>query len=68
MKPPSQRTFRLAKDLLDVATVPNPKWNALTLATELKDKQRRGIQHDSAQGENARPLVSKAFYADESVV
>jgi ornithine carbamoyltransferase len=60
MKPPSQRTSPLAKDLLDVATVPKAEVERLlTLAAELKDKQRRGIQHDLLKGKTLGLLFQK---------
>ena len=37
----------------------------LTLAAELKDKQRRGIQHDLLKGKTLGLLFQKAFYPDE---
>ena len=69
MTPLPQRTTRLAKDLLDVAAVPKGEVERLlTLAAALKKKQRRGIAHALAQGENPRAPVSKAVNADESIV
>src|SRR5512134_675100 len=60
MKLPSQRTSPLAKDLLDVATVPKAEVERLlTLAAGLKDKQRRGIQHDLLKGKTLGLLFQK---------
>ncbi|HEU4505987.1 MAG TPA: ornithine carbamoyltransferase [Nitrospira sp.] len=60
MKLPSQRTSPLAKDLLDVATVSKAEVERLlTLAAELKDKQRRGIQHDLLKGKTLGLLFQK---------
>ena len=60
MKPPLQRTMGLAKDLLDVAAVPKSEMEALlALASDLKDKQRRGIPHPLLQGKTLGLLFQK---------
>jgi ornithine carbamoyltransferase len=60
MKPPSQRTSSLAKDLLDVAAVPKAAVEQLlTLAAELKAKQQRGIRHDLLNGKTLGLLFQK---------
>ena len=60
MKPPSQRTSRLAKDLLDVGAVSKAEVERLlVLATELKTKQRRGIPHPLLKGKTLGLLFQK---------
>ena len=60
MKPPLQRTSRLAKDLLDVAAVPKAEVERLlTLAAELKDKHRRGVAHPLLKGKTLGLLFQK---------
>lgn len=50
----------LAKDLLDVAAVPKSEMEALlALASDLKDKQRRGIPHPLLQGKTLGLLFQK---------
>ena len=52
--------MRLAKDLLDVAAVPKSEMEALlALASDLKDKQRRGIPHPLLQGKTLGLLFQK---------
>jgi len=60
MTSPSQRTSRIAKDLLDVATVSKAEIESLlTLAAELKEKQHRGIAHPLLQGKTLGLLFQK---------
>lgn len=60
MKSPSQRTSGLAKDLLDVAAVSKAEVESLlTLATQLKDKQQRGIAHPLLEGKTLGLLFQK---------
>jgi ornithine carbamoyltransferase len=60
MTPPSQRTLRLAKDLLDVAAVPKAVVERLlALAADLKDKQRRSMPHDLLKGKTLGLLFQK---------
>ena len=60
MTSPSQRTSRIAKDLLDVAAVSKAEIESLlTLAAELKEKQHRGIAHPLLQGKTLGLLFQK---------
>src|ERR1044072_8259460 len=60
MKTPLQRASRLAKDLLDVATVPKAEVERLlTLAAELKHRQRGGIPHPLLKGKTLGLLFQK---------
>ena len=60
MKLPLRRTVGLGKDLLDVAAVPKIEMEALlALASDLKDKQRRGIPHPLLQGKTLGLLFQK---------
>jgi ornithine carbamoyltransferase len=60
MKSPLQRTFPLAKDLLDVVAVPKDEVERLlTLAAELKDKHRRGVPHPLLKGKTLGLLFQK---------
>jgi ornithine carbamoyltransferase len=60
MKTPLQRASRLAKDLLDVATVPKAEVDRLlTLAADLKKKQRLGIPHPLLKGKTLGLLFQK---------
>jgi ornithine carbamoyltransferase len=60
MKTPLQRTSRLAKDLLDVGAVPRSEVERLlTLAADLKNKQRRGIAHPLLKGRTLGLLFQK---------
>src|ERR1044072_2016148 len=60
MKTPLQRASRLAKDLLDVATVPKAEVDRLlTLAADLKKKQRLGIPHPLLKGKTLVLLFQK---------
>ncbi len=60
MKTPLQRASRLAKDLLDVAAVPKAEVDRLlTLAADLKKKQRLGIPHPLLKGKTLGLLFQK---------
>jgi ornithine carbamoyltransferase len=60
MKPSAQRTTGLNKDLLDVAALSKAEVDSLlTLATRLKDKQRRGVPHPLLQGKTLGLLFEK---------
>jgi ornithine carbamoyltransferase len=60
MKPSAQRTTGLNKDLLDVAALSKADVESLlTLATRLKDKQRRGVPHPLLQGKTLGLLFEK---------
>src|SRR5574342_821052 len=60
MKSPAQRTTGLSKDLLDVAALSKAEVDSLlTLATRLKDKQRRGVPHPVLQGKTLGLLFEK---------
>jgi|KBSMisStaDraftv2_1062788.scaffolds.fasta_scaffold08944_6 ornithine carbamoyltransferase len=60
MTPLSQRTTRLAKDLLDVAAVPKGEVERLLiLAAALKKKQRHGIAHTLLKGKTLGLLFQK---------
>ena len=60
MKTRLQRGSRLAKDLLDVGAVPKGEVDILlTLATDLKNKQRRGIPHQVLKGKTLGLLFQK---------
>lgn len=60
MKPSAQRTTGLSKDLLDVAALSKAEVDSLlTLATRLKDKQRRGVPHPVLQGKTLGLLFEK---------
>lgn len=60
MTPLSQRTTRLAKDLLDVAAVPKGEVDRLLiLAAALKKKQRHGIAHTLLKGKTLGLLFQK---------
>ena len=60
MKTPLQRASRPAKDLLDVATVPKAEvGRLLTLAADLKNKQRLGIPYPLLKGKTLGLLFHK---------
>ena len=60
MKTPLQRASRLAKDLLDVAAVPTAEVDRLlTLAADLKKKQRNGAPHPLLKGKTLGLLFQK---------
>ena len=60
MKSPARRPTGLSKDLLDVATLTKAEVESLlTLATRLKDKQRRGVPHPVLQGKTLGLLFEK---------
>src|SRR5262245_32654988 len=60
MKTSPQRIIRSAKDLLDVAAVPRAEVERLlSLAAELKKKQRRGITHPLLTGKTLGLLFQK---------
>jgi len=60
MKSPPRRTSGLNKDLLDVAALSKAELESLlTLATRLKEKQRRGIPHPLLQGKTLGLLFQK---------
>lgn len=55
-----KRASDYAKDLLDVATMPRAQVDALLrLAADLKDRQRRGIQHSLLPGKTLGLLFQK---------
>src|SRR4026207_32970 len=60
MTPLSERTTRLAKDLLDVAAVPKGEVERLLiLAAALKKKQRPGLAHTPIKGKTLGLLFQK---------